>query len=167
MGDTFDPTEAVQRLPERSLLLPCLAALQWARLAAWLLELHEGRRDATIALDRATLRTDLVPLPVGVAGELEHLDALRAQWRAIDGAESPRLVALDAVRRALHGALDCLDHQTDEREAGVRETLQLTLRAWRLYSGMHAPVIIGATESAATVLASVVVLAALRAPEDL
>lgn len=162
MGDT---TEAVQRLPERTLLLAALAAIQWARLAAWLLELHEGKSGPRIALERAELLTDLAPAAVAITGELEHLDALRAQWRASDGPESARLIALDAVRRALHGALDCLDHQAEEREAGIREVLQLTLRAWRLYGGLRDPVMVGAVESSATVLSPVVLMAALRASE--
>lgn len=158
-----DTTEAVQRLPSRGLLGPALAALQWAGLAAWLLELHEDQSGARISLARATLATDLRPDPRAIAGELETLDALRARWTAATGPETARVAALDAVRRALHACLDCLDADAAERDAGVRETLTLTLRAWGLYGGHSTPEAFRAAPLA-TYLAPYVVAAAMPAP---
>lgn len=166
MTTTDDRTEAVTQLPPRGYLLPALAALQWARLAAWLLELHEDAPAARIALDRATLRVDLVPDPRAIAGELDALEQTRARWRSTDGPASPRGVALDAVKRALHACLDALDQRDDERESGVRETLQLTVRAWRLYAGIATPITAGAIDACATVLSPVVMLAAERAATE-
>lgn len=160
-----DTTEAVQRLPSRELLGPALAALQWAHLAAWLLELHEDQSGPRISLTRATLATDLRPDPRAIAGELETLDALRARWTAATGPETARVAALDAVRRALHACLDCLDADAAEREAGVCETLRLTFRAWRLYARDVSPTNAIGAELAARQLAPLVVLAATPAPD--
>lgn len=163
-----DATTDTTRLPAGRLLGPALAALQWARLAAWLLELHEGTRAPRIALERAELGTDLRPAPAYVAGELGALDALRAQWFAVDGAETARVIALDAVRRALHAALDCLDALDGaERESGVRETITLVFRAWRFYANDTSPVMAGVIDGAARMLAPLVVLGATpRASDD-
>ena len=155
-----DTTELVQCLPRPELLGPALAALQWAHLAAWLLELHEGATGPRISLARATLATDLRPDARAITVELETLDGHRAVWLSTDGPEGRRVVALDAVRRALHACLDCLDGDDGERDAGVRETITLTLRAWRLYAGDVSPTVAGVVDGAAKALAPLVVLAA-------
>lgn len=163
--DLIDPTTSVQQLPDRAQLGPALACLQWARTAAWLLELHTGAQGPRIAIDRASPALDLHASPRAIMGQLEYLDDLRREWHAADVTESARVVALDAVRRALHACLDCLDGSTHERAEGVRETLGLTLRAWTLYSGPQSPVMLGAIQSAAAVLAPIVELGAIPRPE--
>lgn len=125
------------------LLLAALAALAWARLAAWLLVVYEHEQTPTRALDHATWAVDFTPCRERVDDALAPLDSLRLVWCAMGPLDAPRIVALDAVRCALLTARDALDapYALDaaamRRNAGVHETLALTLRAWCAYACVH------------------------------